>query len=623
MNRYPLWKYLVILVTLVLAIIYAIPNLFGDAPIVQISSAKQTLKIDEGVKTEAEKLLQTKQIPFTKSSMDHRAIRLQFANEDLQKQAQQVLETGLNTDPADPNYTASLNLASLTPDWLQGIGALPMYKGLDLRGGIHLTMQVDMEAAQETNLESIRSDMRSSFRKERIRYVGSVKRDGLVSTAWFNTEADAEKAAALMREKSNDFDVQTLPVSEGKYPITVQLKPEAITALQERVLKQNITTLNNRVNELGVSEPIIQQQGKDRIVVQLAGVQDMNRVQQILGRIATLELRMVDESPAGLSAERGLGNVPFGSEKYYMAGDLEKTQPVIVYKDVVLTGENLTNAKMGRDRDQKPSVDLTLDSKGATIFKEVTRANVNKRMAILLFEKGKGEVVTAPVIKSEIGGGNVQISGQMTAAEAADTALLLRAGSLAAPMEIIEQRTIGPSLGKENIEKGFDSVVYGFIAVAIFMCVYYMLFGTFSTLALGFNLLLLVAALSLLQATLTLPGMAAMALVLGMAIDANVLINERIREELRAGRTPQMAIHEGYSRAWDTIIDSNITSLLAGIALFVFGSGPVRGFAVVHCLGILTSMFSAVVFSRGLVNLWYGRKRKLQNVSIGTVWKPE
>ena len=390
--------------------------------------------------------------------------------------------------------------------------------------------------------------------------------------------------------------------------------------MQDQALKQNITTLHNRINELGVAEPVIQQQGLDRIVVQLPGVQDTAKAKDILGRTATLEIRMVEESSEARLAEVGSGPVPFGAEKY-----LDRSgQAVIVKKLVVLTGENLTDAQPGFDsQTQEAAVHLTLDAKGARIFKEVTRENVGKRMAILLFEKGKGEVVTSPVIRSEIGGGRVQISGRMTTVEAADTALLLRAGSLAAPMEIIEERTIGPSLGAENIAKGFDSVTWGFVAVAGFMCLYYALFGVISSIALAVNLLLLVAVLSMLQATLTLPGMAAMALVLGMAIDANVLINERIREELRNGAAPQTAIHIGYDRAWSTILDSNVTTLIAGLALLAFGSGPVRGFAVVHCLGILTSMFSAVFFSRGLVNLWYGRQKRLQSVSIGTVWKPD
>jgi len=401
--------------------------------------------------------------------------------------------------------------------------------------------------------------------------------------------------------------------------LSLAVRPEAARTVQDQALKQNITTLHNRINELGVAEPVIQQQGADRIVVQLPGVQDTAKAKDILGRTATLELRLVDESTEGLAAERGTGPVPFGSESYPERGG----RTVIVKREVLLTGENLTDAQAGFDDTQQPAVHLTLDAKGSRIFRDITRENIGKRMAIILFEKGKGEVVTAPVIRSEIGGGRVQISGAMSSVEANDTALLLRAGSLAAPMEIIEERTIGPSLGAENIQKGFHSVMWGFLVIVAFMCVYYMMFGVFSSIALAFNLVLLVSVLSMLQATLTLPGIAAMALALGMAIDSNVLINERVREELRRGASPQTAINAGYEHAWGTILDSNITSLIAGIALLIFGSGPVRGFAVVHCLGIVTSMFSSVFFSRALVNLWYGRQKKLKTVSIGTVWRAD
>jgi preprotein translocase subunit SecD len=392
------------------------------------------------------------------------------------------------------------------------------------------------------------------------------------------------------------------------------MRPETEKRVRDYALKQNITTLSNRVNELGVAEPVIQQQGADRIVVQLPGVQDTAKAKDILGRTATLEIRMVDDSLEALNAMVS-GKVPLGLEVFTERGG----GPILLKKEVILTGENLTDAQAGFDS-QNPSeaaVHLSLDAKGARIFREVTRDNIGNRMAILLVEKGKGEVVTAPVIRSEIPGGRVQISGRMTTSEAADTALLLRAGSLAAPMDIIEERTIGPSLGADNIERGFNATLWGFVVVVVFMIIYYMLFGVFSAVALSVNLLLLFAMLSLLQATLTLPGIAAMALTLGMAIDANVLINERVREELRAGASPQVAITTGYERAWATILDSNITTLIAGVALLVFGSGPVRGFAVVHCLGILTSIFSAVFFSRGLVNLWYGGKKKLASLSIG------
>ena len=396
-------------------------------------------------------------------------------------------------------------------------------------------------------------------------------------------------------------------------------KPEAIKRIQEFAVKQNITTLHNRINELGVAEPIIQQSGPDRIVVQLPGVQDTAKAKDILGRTATLEIRMVDDTPGALESALN-GNVPVTAELYTERGG----SPILVKKIVVLTGERLNDAQPGFDsQTQEPAVHLTLDSAGARIFRDVTRESVGKRMAILLIEKGKGEVITAPVIRSEIGGGKVQISGRMTTMEANETSLLLRAGSLAAPMDIIEERTVGPSLGAENIARGFHATLWGFAAIAVFMIIYYGMFGVISVLALSANLLFLVAILSLLQATLTLPGIAAIALALGMAIDANVLINERIREELRNGSTPQAAISAGYERAFDTILDSNITTLIAGLALLIFGSGPVRGFAVVHCLGILTSIFSAVVVSRALVNIIYGRQKRLSKISIGQVWKPE
>jgi preprotein translocase subunit SecD len=466
--------------------------------------------------------------------------------------------------------------------------------------------------------ESLAGDLRSAMREKSIRH-GGISRNAQTVEIRFRDAAMVESAKRLIQDQFPDLVVAE-SVEAGETKLVASIQAVAARKVQEQALKQNITTLHNRINELGVAEPVIQQQGLDRIVVQLPGVQDTAKAKDILGRTATLEIRMVEDGAEARAAETGTGPVPLGAERF-----LERNgAPVIVKKQVILTGENLTDAQPGFDsQTQEAAVHLTLDAKGARIFRDVTRESVGKRMAILLFEKGKGEVVTAPVIRSEIGGGRVQISGRMTTVEAADTALLLRAGSLAAPMEIIEERTIGPSLGAENIAKGFNSVTWGFAAVAVFMCLYYLLFGVISSVALALNLLLLVAVLSMLQATLTLPGMAAMALVLGMAIDANVLINERVREELRNGASPQAAIHAGYDRAWATILDSNVTTLIAGLALLAFGSGPVRGFAVVHCLGILTSMFSGVFFSRGVVNLWYGRQKKLKSVSIGTVWRPD
>ena len=549
-------------------------------------------------------------------SLDGASLKVRFDNTDQQLKAKDVIQQALVPDANDASYVVALNLLARSPAWLTSLNAAPMYLGLDLRGGVHFMLQVDMPAALSKKAESLAGDIRTGLREKNVRHSG-ISRNGQTIEIRFR---DTETLEAAQRVIQDQFlDLQTTSAADGAdFKLTAVINPVAAKRVQEQAIKQNITTLHNRINELGVAEPVIQQQGTDRIVVQLPGVQDTAKAKDILGRTATLEIRMVDDSAEARSAEFGNGPVPFGTERFMDRNG----QAVIVKKQVILTGENLTDAQPGFDtQNQEAAVHLTLDAKGARIFKDVTRESVGKRMAILLFEKGKGEVVTAPVIRSEIGGGRVQISGRMSTVEANDTALLLRAGSLAAPMEIIEERTIGPSLGAENIAKGFDSVTWGFVAVTVFMCIYYMLFGVFSSVALAVNLLLLVAVLSMLQATLTLPGMAAMALVLGMAIDANVLINERVREELRNGASPQSAIHAGYDRAWATILDSNVTTLIAGLALLAFGSGPVRGFAVVHCLGILTSMFSAVFFSRGLVNVWYGRKKKLQSVSIGTVWR--
>ena len=617
MNRYPLWKYLVIAVALVIGSLYALPNLFGESPAVQVSAGKATVRIDTDTVVRVEAALAAANLKPSLVQFDGNSVKARFDTTDAQLQARDALERAFNTDPTNPSHVVALNLLPRTPAWLAGLGASPMYLGLDLRGGVHFMLQVDMSAALQRRMDVLLADVRTALRENSVRHNG-LSRQGATLTLSVRDEATEVAAAQLLRDQFPDLLV-TPSADPAARVLTVTLNPVAARAVQDQALKQNITTLHNRINELGVAEPVIQQQGIDRIVVQLPGVQDTAKAKDILGRTATLEIRMVDESAEGLAAERNNGPVPFGAERY----PDRSGQSVIVKREVLLTGENLTDAQAGFDDTQQPAVHLTLDAKGARIFRDVTRENINKRMAIILFEKGRGEVVTAPVIRTEIGGGRVQISGSMSTMEATDTALLLRAGSLAAPMEIVEERTIGPSLGKENIERGFNSVMWGFVVIVAFMCVYYMLFGVFSSLALAFNLVLLVAVLSMLQATLTLPGIAAMALALGMAIDANVLINERVREELRKGASPQTAINTGYDTAWGTILDSNVTSLIAGVALLIFGSGPVRGFAVVHCLGILTSMFSAVVFSRGLVNLWYGRQKKLKTLSIGTVWTPD
>ena len=617
MNRYPVWKYAILVVVLLVGLIYALPNFFGEAPAVQVSAAKATVKVDAATQTRVTEALQAGGLTPDVMTLDATSVRARFLSTDDQLKARDVLQRALVPDAADPSYVVALNLVSRSPTWLTALHAFPMYLGLDLRGGVDFLLQVDMKGAIDKKAESFAGDLRTALRDKGIRG-SAVNRNGQSVEVRFRDAASLDAAKRLVQDQF--ADLSTVDSQDGtEWKLTASIKPEAARRLQDAALKQNITTLHNRINELGVAEPVIQQQGLDRIVVQLPGVQDTAKAKDILGRTATLEMRMVDESTEGRAAELGTGPVPFGSERFL---DREG-RPVIVKKQVLVTGENLTDAQPGFDsQTQQPKVDLTMDAKGGRIMRDVSRDNYRKRMAMLIFEKGKGEVLTAPSINGELGN-RFQISGSMNVVEANDLALLLRAGSLAAPMEIIQERTIGPSLGADNIDKGFKSVMYGFLAIMVFMCLYYALFGVFSSIALAVNLLLLISILSMLQATLTLPGIAAMALAIGVAIDSNVLINERIREELRGGASPQAAIHAGYDRAWGTILDSNVTTLIAGIALLAFGSGPVRGFAVVHCIGIVTSMFSAVFFSRGLVNFWYGGKKKLKSVSIGTVWRPK
>jgi preprotein translocase subunit SecD len=620
MNRYPLWKYLIIAFALAVGLLYTLPNFFGEAPAVQVSSVKTAVKVDIKLLGRVEETLKAAGIAHQGSYADQNSVRVRFGDTETQIKAKDAIEKAINPDPENASYVVALNLLSRSPAWLTSMHALPMYLGLDLRGGVHFLLQVDMKGALTKRLDATAADLRSLMRDKSVRHGGIARERDQLAIRFRDAETRSKARAAI---ETSQPDLLLTEVQDGAdFKLTATLKPEAQKRIQEFAIKQNITTLHNRINELGVAEPVIQQQGADRIVVQLPGVQDTAKAKDILGRTATLEVRMVDDensqNPAVMD-EAAKGQPPVGTEYY-----VERSgAPLLVKKQVVLTGDRLTDAQPGFDNQtHEPAVHLTLDSAGARIFKDVTRESVGKRMAILLIEKGKGEVITAPVIRSEIGGGRVQISGRMSTVEANDVALLLRAGSLAAPMEIIEERTIGPSLGAENIERGFKSTLYGFIAIAVFMSAYYLIFGLISVVALSTNLLLLIALLSLLQATLTLPGIAAIALTLGMAIDANVLINERIREELRNGATPQAAITAGYERAFGTILDSNVTSLIAGLALLIFGSGPVRGFAVVHCLGILTSMFSSVVVSRGIVNLVYGSRRKLASLAIGNVaWK--
>ncbi|MEO8417174.1 MAG: protein translocase subunit SecD [Methylophilaceae bacterium] len=609
MNRYPLWKYLLVLAALILGVVYSMPNIFGESPAVQISTVKNSVKLDSALLGQVEDVLKQDSLQFEAIFLDVTGVKVRFNDPDTQIKAKDALQAKLGKD-----YVVALNLLSRSPSWLRSIGALPMYLGLDLRGGVHFLLQVDMKAALDQAAERYVGDFRSSLRKERVSYLG-VSREGQTVQIRFSQADELAKAEKILGQEYPDLALKESGSGNDKLLIA-SLNPQAQKRIQEFALKQNIQTLHNRINELGVAEPIIQQQGLDRVVVQLPGVQDTAKAKEILGRTATLEIRMVDEekSDATTLENASKGQVPLGDEFF-----IERNgQPILVKKSVVLTGDYITDAGPGLDNQSGGSVvHVNFDGRGARIFKQITHDNVGKRMAILLIEKGQAEVITAPVIREEIGGGRVQISGMANIQEATDVALLLRAGALAAPMEIIEERTVGPSMGEENIKRGVHSTLWGFAAIAAFMVIYYMVFGTISVLALGINLLLLLAVLSMLQATLTLPGLAAIALTLGMAIDANVLINERIREELRNGNTPQASIYAGYERAFDTILDSNVTTLIAGLALFMFGSGPVKGFAVVHVLGILTSMFSAVLVSRAIVNLLYGYRRKVNKLAIG------
>ncbi|MEW6589901.1 MAG: protein translocase subunit SecD [Pseudomonadota bacterium] len=604
MNRFPLWKYVLIGFTLVVAFVYTLPNFFGELPAVQVSPIRTTEKVDTALLEKVESLLQQANIATSGIELAGHSIKARFASTDVQIQAKDALQNGLGE-----GYTVALNLVSASPAWLASINALPMYLGLDLRGGVHFLLEVDMKAALEKAAVRYQNDFRSELRGAKIRY-GRISRDGNAVTVHFATRDQRDTAVEKLGAVYAELDFATEDQAEG-FTLTARMKPEAEKRVQDFALQQNITTLRNRVNELGVAEPVIQQQGAARVVVQLPGVQDTAKAKDILGRTATLEIRLVDELADPLLVAQG--QVPFGAE---VVPSREGT-PIAVKRDVILTGDSITDASPGFDsQSSQPAVHISLDGKGARVFKDVTRENVNKRMAILLIEKGRAEAITAPVIREEIGGGRVQITGMESAQEASDVALLLRAGALAAPMQIIEERTVGPSMGAENIAKGFNSNIWGFIAVVVFISFYYRVFGLFSSVALAVNGFFLIALLSMLQATLTLPGMAAIALTLGMAIDANVLINERIREELRNGATPQAAISAGYERAWGTILDANVTTLIAGISLFWLGSGPVRGFAVVLCLGILTSMFSAVTVSRAMANLTYGRQARLAKISI-------
>ncbi len=626
MNRYPLWINLLICFTLVIGVVYTLPNFFGEVPAIQVSAAKSTVKVDADLQKRVEGALKAANIANDGVTLDAASLKVRFADTDTQLKAKDAVQKDLAED-----FVVALNLVSRSPRALSAIGALPMYLGLDLRGGVHFLLQVDMPSALIKKLDGTASSVRTMLRDKRISYNGIVREkqgDNQVLVLKFR-EKDARDKARKEVETTNPELALNEREQGGEFRLVAVLKPEEQKRTQDLALQQNIATLRNRVNELGVAEPIIQQQGADRIVVQLPGVQDTARAKELLGRTASLELRLVEahaSDPAGRDydakkiEDAAKGNVPFGTE-FFIDRHGKNPEPLLLSKNVIITGERLTNASPSFDQqNNEPIVSVELDGQGARIMRDTTREAVKRRMAVLLIEKGKPEVITAPVIQSELGA-RFQISGRMTTREANDLALLLRAGSLAAPMDIIEERTVGPSLGADNIAIGFHSTWIGFTLIAIFMIAYYHMFGVISVAALAINVLFLISLLSMMQATLTLPGMAGIALTVGMAIDANVLINERIREELRNGNTPQAAIHAGYERAWGTILDSNITTLIGGLALFAFGSGPVKGFAVVLCLGILTSIFSAVMVSRSIVNLYYGSRRKLDSISIGQIWK--
>ncbi|MBB6135301.1 preprotein translocase subunit SecD [Massilia aurea] len=617
MNRYPVWKYLLIVIALLLGALYTAPNYFGETPALQVTSGRSTLNITSASTTVVADALKRAGIPSTGISLEGTghttSVRARFAGTEEQFKAKLALERELNRDPANPDYIVTVNLVKNTPAWMTAIGAAPMSLGLDLRGGVHFLLQVDTKAVLDNKVKALQSSVRSNLRDKNVRHTG-IERVRDTIEVRFRDAATRSSARSVLAAQSTELAFAEA-ADGADMKLVVSLKPEAIKRSVEDGIKQNIMTLSKRINELGTTEPIIQQQGADRIVVQLPGVQDVARAKDIIGRTATLELRMVDTTVTPgteLSAA-----IPLNSELFTEG----RGAPIVVSRDIILTGESISSATASFDQNQQPAVSLDLNGDGGRRIRLATRENVGKRMAILLKEKGVYNVLSAPTIQSELGS-SFQITNMGTSQDANELALLLRSGALSAPMEFVEERVIGPQLGAENIERGLHSTIWGFVAIAIFMIIYYHLFGVFSALALAANVLFLLALLSILQITLTLPGIAAIALALGVAIDSNVLVNERIREELRAGATPQAAISAGSKHAWDTIVDSNVTTLIVGLALLIFGSGPVRGFAVVHCLGILTSMFSAVVVARGFANLWYGRQKKLTKISIGTVWQP-
>lgn len=618
MNQYPLWKNLLVVMVLIVGILYALPNLYGEDPALQISSSRGT-PLDEAATTHVQDTLKRTGIPFNAMEKVENGLLFRFSGTDSQLKAKDLMSEALGN-----GYVVALNLAPKTPGWLTALGAAPMYLGLDLRGGVHFQMLVDMDAAMRQAEERYVNDFRTLLRNEKLRYLTVIRKTTGGVEVKFRTAEERDKARELIRKENPTLELKDSQQGDEFY-LLASINDQEQRETRRFAVQQNITALRNRVNELGVSEPIIQQQGQDRIVVQLPGVQDTVRAKEILGGTATLEFRMVDQEHN--VQEAVAGNVPPSAKLYKERNG----SPILLQKRVIVTGNDITHASSTLDSESGgAAVSIRLNGKAGNIMGSITKDNVGKPMAVVFIEtrvettningtpvktrKQIEEVINVAVIRSAFSS-NFQITGLDSPQEARNLALLLRAGALAAPMEIVEERTVGPSLGAENIAQGFTSTIIGFAAIALFMSMYYRVFGVIASISLFVNMVLLLAVLSLLQATLTLPGIAGIALTIGMAIDANVLIFERIREELRNGSSPQASIHAGYERAWGTILDSNVTTLIAGFSLFLLGSGPVRGFAVVLCIGILTSMFSAVVVSRSMVNVIYGG-RKLTKLPI-------
>jgi preprotein translocase subunit SecD len=610
MNQYPAWKYVLILAVLLVGILYSLPNLFGEDPALQVSSSRG-LPLAPTVETTIESAFAAREITF--KDKEHDGIRLlyRFNSTAAQIQAADVAKNTLGEQ-----YVVALNLAHATPGWLRALGGKPMTLGLDLQGGVHFMMQVDMDTARGQQLDRYVDDLRTALRDEGIRYV-SVRREGNGLVALFRSEEDRQRAQQILREDQSlqGLNVEEMPAGEY-FGLSATVQEQQLLELQQTALKQNINTLKNRVNEIGVAEPIVQQQGADRVVVQLPGVQDTVQAKKIIGATATLEYRAVDEQNDAFTAAQ-TGRIPPESRLY----DDQNGQPILLNKRLIVSGDQLIGASSGFDQQTgQPQVSVTLDGVGAKRMLDFTRDNVGNRMAVVYIEQKPGgqkveEVISVAVVREPFGK-RFQTTGLDSMSEASQLALLLRAGALAAPMEIVEERTVGPSLGKDNVEQGFKSVVIGFALVLVFMAVYYRVFGLVANLALLANVVLLIALLGMLGATLTMPGIAGIVLTVGMAVDANVLIYERIREELRSGNTPQASIRAGYDKAFSTIADANITTLIAAFVLFLFGTGPIKGFAVTLSLGIVTSMFTAIMGTRAVVNLIYGGKKRVAKLSI-------